>query len=80
MFDTPKTGSVGLAEERNSPSLIERVFDKPKYIGQAEYTTLYDFLIDLDSDMRDDPASVITVLEEFSNWAQYMIERVRKAH
>lgn len=58
-------------------SLVERVFDNPKIIGQGEYTTIYDFLLDLDE--RDDPEFMVVVLEEFSRWAQYMIEKMRKS-
>jgi hypothetical protein len=69
------TNSNNLNEEHH-PSLVERLFDNPDNISQGEYTAIYDIL--LNEDVRNDPVLIVACLEEFSGWARYMLEIVRK--
>ena len=61
--------------EKYQPSLVERLFDNPDNISQGEYTAIYDIL--LNEDVRNNPVLIIACLEEFSGWAQYMLEIVK---
>jgi hypothetical protein len=62
--------------EEDRRSIVERVFDDPDTINEGEYTSIYEFL--LSPDIKDDLVAIAGVLEEFSGWAQYMLERMRK--
>jgi hypothetical protein len=70
------SGTKNSASEEDYLSLVDKVFDNPKAISQGEYTAIYEFL--LSPDIRDDPDAIIHVLEEFSGWAHYMLEQMRK--
>jgi hypothetical protein len=64
-------------DEEEQPSLVERLFDRPRDISQGEYTAIYELLIN--PDVCNDPQLIAGILEEFSGWAQYMLEKMHKA-
>jgi hypothetical protein len=64
-------------DEEEQPSLVERLFDHPSNISQGEYTAIYELL--MDPDVCNDPQLIAGILEEFSGWAQYMLEKMHKA-
>jgi hypothetical protein len=72
--DQMSTNSNNLNEE-HQPSLVERLFDDPRDISQGEYTAIYDIL--LNEGVRNNPVLIVACLEEFSGWAQYMLEIVK---
>lgn len=55
-------------------SLVEKIFDNPDCICAGEYIAIYELL--LSPSIRDDPGAIAGVLEEFSGWAEYMLERM----
>jgi hypothetical protein len=60
----------------DQPSIVEQIFANPERISQGEYWTIYEFL--LSPDIRDDVDAIAGVLREFAEWAQYMLEQMRK--
>jgi hypothetical protein len=58
-------------------SLVEKIFDNPDRICEGEYMTIYEFL--LSPSIRDDPDVIAGVLEEFSGWARFMLNRMRES-
>ncbi len=58
-------------------SLVEKIFDHPDRVCEGEYITIYEFL--LNPDICDDPEMIAGVLTEFSGWALYMLEKMKKA-
>ena len=62
--------------EEDQPSLVEKLFPPPDTVSEGEYITIFEFL--LSPDIRDDPVAIAGCLEEFSGWAQYMLEQMKK--
>ena len=65
-----------ILDEEHQLSLVERLFDNPDNISQGEYTAIYDIL--LNEEVRNDPVLIVACLEEFSGWAQYMLEIMKR--
>ncbi|MCK4315912.1 MAG: hypothetical protein KAX24_09090 [Anaerolineae bacterium] len=76
MIYNPDMTDSDLLGEEDQNSLVESVFDNPDAVSQGEYTAIYEFL--LNPDICDDPDAIAGVLQEFSGWAQHMLEKMRQ--
>lgn len=75
MIDFVFPHNMDWPDDEDYQSLVEQIFPNPKTVGEGEYTTIYEFL--LDPDIRDDSEAIAGVLKEFAGWAQYMLEQMQ---
>lgn len=64
-------------ESDDNLTIVEKVFPDPDQVSEGEYWALYEFFTT--SDIENDPEMILGCLEEFSGWAIYLRDLMKKA-